>query len=141
MIWPSKLSSLENELGVRQAISYIRYLARLPKDNPNYITNEQDQENYPREHLPYCRMGSLDVGGGGVIRKGEPVAAHFHGTSPSLVWLGSYLLNLGLEDNNAKLAYLYNMNPSESLCYGSAELRITICDPSDGPKFFPSFEN
>jgi hypothetical protein len=136
VVWPSERSDLEVVLQCESRITQVRYKPALPEGNPEYTTTEQDrgEDEYPREHLPYCRPGSLDVDGGGVIRQGEPVAAHFKGTAPSLIWLGKYFLNLALEDCNATLAYLYNTTPAESMRWLSAELRITVADPADGPK-------
>jgi hypothetical protein len=137
VLWPSDAAAVERILECRQRISEIEYRPRLPTNNPNYTTTEQDDERYPREHLPYCRLGSLNVGSGvGICRPGEPVAAHFNGTALSLIWLGKYLANLALEDNNATLAYLYNLD-TESMTWNSAELRLTVCSPADGPKLFP----
>jgi hypothetical protein len=133
VLWPNRASSLEAGLGFRQRITEIFYRARLPKDNPNYLTFEQRREEYPPEHLPYWRPGSWNVEGGGVTRPGEPVCIHAQGTSPSLVWLGKYLLDLSLEDCNAKLGYLYNTDPGESMALGSAELRFVVGDPKGGP--------
>jgi hypothetical protein len=136
VFWPSSASEIEKS-GMKQRVTEVHYRARLPKDNPNYLTFEQLREDYPREHLPYWRPGSWDVEGGGVIRRGEPVCAHVQGTSPSLVWLGKYLLNLTLEDCNARLGYLYNMDPGESMAPYSAELRFVVCDPREGPLSLP----
>jgi hypothetical protein len=138
VIWPSEQSELESALQYKSRILEVRYAPHLADGNPNYTTTEQDktEEEYPREHLPYCRTGSLDVEAGGVVRRGEPVAAHFKGTAPSLIWMGKFFLNLALEDSNATLAYLYNTNPAESLRWMSAELRLTIADPSAGPKMY-----
>jgi hypothetical protein len=137
VIWPSRASDLEARLGFRHCINEISYRPRLPDQNPNYLTFEQQREGFPREHLPYCRPGSWDVEGGGVTRAGEPVCAHFHGTSPSLVWLGKYLLDLALEDCEAALAYLYNSTPGESMAPDSAELRFVVANPADGPRLLP----
>jgi hypothetical protein len=136
VIWPSERSELQSALGMESRIVEVRYKPQLPEGNPNYTTTEQDksEDEYPREHLPYCRPGSLDVEGGGVVRQGEPIGAHFQGTAPSLVWMGKYLLNLALEDNNATLAYLYNTTPAESMRWLSAELRLTVADPAGGPQ-------
>jgi hypothetical protein len=136
VLWPGQFSHVESKLGFRQRVSEIHYRASLPEGNPNYTTHEQDDADYPREHLPYCRLGSPEVEGGGLILKDHPVALHFQGTAPSLVWFGKYLLNLALADNNCRLAYLYNFG-MESLGHGSAELRITVANPVHGPVFLP----
>jgi len=136
VLWPRKDSSLEALLGFRQQVSEVHYRPKLPEGNPNYTTVEQDDEKYPREHLPYCRLGAADVEGGGITRQNEPVCLHFRGTGQSLVWLGKYFLNLALSDNNSRLAYLYNFDPAESLAEGSAELRLTIAN-SGKPELFP----
>ena len=136
VLWPRRDSDLEARLGFRQRISEVHYRPKLLEGNPNYSTVEQDDEKYPREHLPYCRLGAADVEAGGVTRKNEPVCLHFRGTGPSLVWLGKYFLNLALFDNNTRLAYLYNFDPSESLADKSAELRLTIANTGK-PELFP----
>lgn len=136
VLWPSQASDVESKLGFRQRVSEIHYRASLPEGNPNYTTDEQDDADYPREHLPYCRLGRPEVEGGGVILKDHPIALHFQGTAPSLVWFGKYLLNLALADNHCRLAYLYNFE-MESLGQGSAELRLTVANPADGPVFLP----
>lgn len=136
VLWPSSASHVESKLGFRQRVGEIHYRASLPEGNPNYTTQEQDDADYPREHLPYCRLGRPEIEGGGVILKAPPVALHFQGTAPSLVWFGKYLLNLALTDNNCRLAYLYNFE-TESLGKGSAELRLTVANPADGPVFLP----
>jgi hypothetical protein len=137
VIWPSRASDLEARLGFRYRVNEISYRPRLPEHNPNYLTFEQQKEGYPREHLPYCRPGAWDVEGGGLTRAGESVCAHFQDTSPSLVWLGKYLLDLALADCNATLAYLYNAKPGESMAADSAELRFVVADPADGPRDLP----
>jgi hypothetical protein len=137
VFWPNSAAEIDKSLGLKQHVTQIVYRARLPKDNPNYLTFEQLHDDYPREHLPYWRPGSWNVEGGGVVRPGEPVCAHVQGTAPSLVWLGTYLLNLTLEDCNARLAYLYNANPGESMAPGSAELRFVFGDPSNGVQSLP----
>jgi hypothetical protein len=124
-------------LGCRQQVSSIEYQPSVPEGNPNYTTTEQDDEAYPRELRPYCRVGWINDGAEGICRPREPSAVHFRGTGLSLVWMGRYLANLALADTNATLAYLYNLTPAESMCWNSAELRLTVCSPVDGPKFFP----
>ena len=141
VVHPSQPSSLELGLGFHQAVREIHYRPRLPESLPNYTTTEQDREDYPREHLPYCRLGSPAADGCGVVRPGEPVCLHCRGTGPSLVWLGKFLLDLALEDNPCRLAYLYNYLPAESLAPGSAELRLVVANPADGPMFFPPQES
>jgi hypothetical protein len=141
VFWPSSAAEIDKSLGLKQRITQVVYGARLPQDNPNYLTFEQQKEDYPREHLPYCRPGSWNVEGGGVTRQGEPVCAHVQGASPSLVWLGKYLLNLTLEDCNAMFAYLYNLDPGESMAPNSAELRFVVRDPRDGIQASPNDES
>jgi hypothetical protein len=126
ILWPGLASSLEVALGCRLAITEVRYRPKLFYDNPHYTTVDQDDAHYPREHLPYCSLGAADVERGGVTRSGEPICLHMGGTTPSTVWLGKFLLNLGLEDNNCRMAYLYNYNPAQSLAPGSAELRLAV---------------
>ena len=137
VVWPTIASELESGLGFRQRVAQISYRARLPEKNPDYLTTDKDRADYPREHLPHCQLGSPDVTGGGLTRAGELVCAHFQGTAPSLVWIGKYLLDLALEDCNADLAYLYNYTPAESMAPGSAELRLTVGSPTEGPQFWP----
>lgn len=137
VIWPCTESELDKELGIRQRVQAIHYRPSLAEGNPNYTTGEQDREGYPREHLPHWRTGSLDVAGGGVTRKNEPVAAHCLGTGPSLVWMGRYFLNLALEDSNARLAYLYNIGEHGSLAWNSAELRMAVRSAVNGPQLLP----
>jgi hypothetical protein len=55
------------------------------------------------------------------------------------VWLGKYFLNFALEDCNARLAYLYNSTPVESMAPGSAELRLVVGNPGDGPLMMPEY--
>ncbi|HEU0077219.1 MAG TPA: hypothetical protein VFQ76_06195 [Longimicrobiaceae bacterium] len=141
IVHPSSPSSLEIKLGFERSVREIRYRPRLPEGEPNYTTTEQDDEDYPREHLPYCRLGSCAENGSGHVRPEEPVCVHFKGTAPSLVWLGKFLLDLALEDNHCRLAYLYNSVPAESLAPGSAELRLVVASPDDGPVYFPPHES
>lgn len=142
VVHPSSPSSLELRLGFAQSVREVRYRPRLPEGSPNYTTTEQDDGDYPREHLPYCRLGSHAEAGSAWLRPAEPVCAHFKGTAPSLVWLGRFLLDLALEDNPCRLAYLYNYAvPAESLAPGSAELRLVVASPDDGPVSFPPHES
>lgn len=136
VIWPSSASRLEASLGVRVRVSKVHYRPRVPEGNPNYTTVEQDDESYPRDHLPLFSLGPADDPRGDV-RPGAPVCFHIGGTGPSFVWLGKLLLNLALDDSNATLAYLYNLTPAESLAVGSAEARLVVADPAQGPAWLP----
>lgn len=140
VVHPSSHSALEAKLGFRQSVREIHYRPRLPEGGRGYTTTGQDDEGYPREHLPYCRLGSPDAMGSAVARPAAPVCAHLGGTAPSLVWLGKFLLDLALRDNDCRLAYLYNYLPAESLAPGSAELRLVVDSPDRGPVFFPAAE-
>lgn len=130
VLWPGAASELERRLGCRFGIREVHYRPALPEENPNYTTIEQDEVEYPREHLPYCGLGAPDDARGGVLRTGEAVCLHLAGTAPSHVWLAKLLLNLSLEDSRCRLSYLYNYTPAESLAPGSAELRLAVSDPS-----------
>jgi hypothetical protein len=132
VLWPGSASRLEASLGCRFGLTEVHYRPRIPSGNPNYTTTDQDDPEYPREHLPYCHLGPAGYRDAGLGRPGEPVCLHVAGTTASLVWLGKFLLNLSLEDNNCRLAYLYNYIPAESLAPGSAELRLVVGDPSEG---------
>lgn len=130
VIWPSLPSSLEATLGIRQRVHEVHYRPQIFDENPDYTTTEQDDETYPREHLPRCSIGSDGVEPNSVVRPGEPRYLHIEGTAPSLVWLGKFLLNLSLEDCRCTTSYLYNYLPAESLAVGSAELRLMVAGPS-----------
>lgn len=108
----------------------MHYRPALPEGNPNYTTIEQDEVEYPREHLPYFGIGAPDDPRGGVLRTEDAVCLHLAGTDLSHVWLAKWLLNLSLEDSNCRLSYLYNYKPAESLAPGSAELRLVVSDAS-----------
>jgi|GEM_PF-2737843 len=132
VVWPGRDSSLEAHLGFRSAVREVHYRARILEGNPNYSTHEQDDDGYPREHLPYCTLSPPDWSDGYPgMRPDLPLCLHLAGTSPSLVWLGKFLLNLSLGDSNCRLSYLYNTNPSESLAPGSAELRLVVDEPAE----------
>ncbi len=128
VLWPSAESPLDRLLGIRRRVTEAHYRPVIPPDTPNYTTTEQDDERFPREHLPNVRLGSVE--GVGIIQPDQAVCAHLVGTAPSLVWFGKYLLNLALEDNPATRGYLYNLNPAESLAFGSAELRFEVGVPA-----------
>lgn len=128
VLWPGATSKLERRLGCRYAIREVHYRPALPEGNPNYTTIEQDEVEYPREHLPYCGLGAPDHPRLGVSDTGEADCLHIAGTALSHVWLAKLLLNLSLEDNNSRLSYLYNYNPAESLAPGSAELRLVVSE-------------
>jgi hypothetical protein len=141
VLWPSTYdTSLEAKLGFkhRVSVSSVDYRPKFPKSNPNYTTGEQDDPTYPREHLPFCSLGWSDYAD--VVRPDRPVCLHFLGTAPSLIWFGKFLLNFGLTDTVARLAYLYNaVEPFESLAKGSAELRLTESDAGKPEMFPPNF--
>jgi hypothetical protein len=142
VLWPSTHdTSLEAKLGFEQRVSVnaVHYRPKVPKDNPNYTTGEQDDPSYPREHLPRCRLGSPDCAD--AVLPDRPVCLHFLGTAPSLIWFGKYLLNFALDDTIARLAYLYNAEPYESLAKGSAELRLTQSDAGQPSMFPPNWPN
>jgi hypothetical protein len=124
VLGPVRDSRLEAALGFRAGVREIHYRPRIPEGNPNYTTTEQDDASYPREHLPHCAFGTPEMPGAHVGTAADCV--HFTGTGPSLVWMGKFLLNLGLEDIHCRLAYLYNTVPAESLAPGSAELRLEV---------------
>lgn len=131
VVWPGAYTRLEGMLGCRIGVREVLYRPKLIEGNPNYSTVEQDDDDFPREHLPYCTLGAPGwVNGGPPMLPGEPACLHFAGTSPSLVWMGRFLLNLSLSDSNCRLSYLYNTIPSESLAAGSAELRLMLSEPA-----------
>lgn len=132
ILWPGAHSLLEASLGMRMGVREVHYRPRLLEGNPNYSTTEQDDEDFPREHLPHCTLAAPDVHSRhGYPIAGQPVSLHLDGTSPSLVWLGKFLLDLSLDDSRCRRSYLYNMTPAESLAPGSAELRLEVEDPAD----------
>ena len=132
VLWPGPFSRLEASLGMRMSVREVHYRPRLLEGNPAYSTTEQDDDDHPREHLPHCTLAAPDTHPRhGYPVPGQPVALHLDGTSPSLVWLGRFLLNLSLADSNCRRAYLYNMTPAESLAPGRAELRLEVEDPGD----------
>jgi hypothetical protein len=141
VLWLSTYdTSLEEKLGFnhRVSVSAVHYRPKVPEDNPNYTTGEQDDPTYPREHLPFCSLGWSDSAE--VVLPDQPVCLHFLGTAPSLIWFGKFLLNFGLTDTIARLAYLYNaVEPCESLAKGSAELRLTESNEGKPSMFPPNF--
>jgi hypothetical protein len=130
VLWPGAASEVERRLGCRYGIREVHYRPALPEGNPNYTTIEQDEPEYPREHLPYFGIGAPGDPRGGVLRAEDAVCLHLAGTALSHVWLAKWLLNLSLDDSNCRLSYLYNYNPAESLAPGSAELRLVVSDAS-----------
>lgn len=134
ILWPGGQSTLEISLRMRLGVREVHYRPRLFDENPNYSTTEQDDDDYPREHLPHCVLARPDMHPRhGYPVPGQPVALHLDGTSPSLVWLGRFLLDLSLADSHCRRSYLYNMNSAESLAPGSAELRLEVEDPARAP--------
>jgi hypothetical protein len=143
VLWPSTYdTSLEEKLGFnhRVSVSAVHYRPKVPEGNPNYTNSDQDDPTYPREHLPFCSLGWSDYAD--VVLPDRPVCLHFLGTAPSLIWFGKFLLNFGLTDTIARLAYLYNaVEPYESLAKGSAELRLTESNAGQPSMFPPNFLN
>lgn len=138
VLWPSTPSPLDEQLDLDRRVVEVRYRPSLAKGNPNITIDEQDDEWYPRAHLPYARLGHADIEHGGLVLHNQPVCAHITGTAPSLVWLGKYLLNLSLDDSNCRLARLHNLvPPAESLAQDSAELWFVVGSPADGPLLLP----
>lgn len=134
VLWPGSASRVEALLGFRFALREVHYRARIFQDNPNYSTHEQDDDEYPREHLPNCRVGPPDWSDGYPGQRPDlPLCMHLSGTSASQVWLGKFLLNLALEDSHCRLSFLNNTIPSESLAPGSAELRLVVSDAASPP--------
>lgn len=130
VVWPGRESRVEALLGCRMGVREVHYRPRILEGNPNYSTHEQDDDAYPREHLPYCTLSPPDWSDGYPgMRPDLPLCLHLAGTSTSLVWLGKFLLNLALEDSHCRRSYLYNILPGESLAEGSAELRLEVTDP------------
>ncbi|HEU4452499.1 MAG TPA: hypothetical protein VFR81_05535 [Longimicrobium sp.] len=139
VLWPGSGSRLEARLGFRFGVREVHYRARILEGNPNYSTHEQDDDEYPREHLPYCTLSPPDWSNGYPgMRPDLPLCLHFAGTSASLVWLGKFLLNVSLADSYCRRCYLYNINPGESLAEGGAELRFEITDPPPAHQIEPA---
>lgn len=129
VVWPGAHSRLEASLGMRLGVREVRYRPRRIDGDPNEDA-DPDEEHVPREHRPLCTLAAPDLHPRhGYPVPGRPVALHLAGTSPSHVWLGTFLLNLSLEDSGCRVAQLYNLNPAESLAPGSAELHLTVIEP------------
>lgn len=107
-----------------------RYTHRpwLPKDNPNYWTFEQDDESYPDDQLPCWSLHREPS-----LLPTSATGAELSGSWQAIAWMGRYLHNLGLEDCNATMSYLYNEIPGRSLHAGSAEFRWWIEDEPLAP--------
>jgi hypothetical protein len=141
VLWPPTPSRLEAELGCRLHVHEVFYRPRLADENPNYTTAPDDYETYPRQHRPYCTVAKADHPENMYRLPGSPECAHLGGTPPAHVWLGKYLLNLALEDSNVRLAYLYNYVPAKSMARRSAELRLVVANPDDGPVRLPPHQD
>jgi hypothetical protein len=125
VIWPSATSEFERFFGHREQISSFLYKPTLPAGMPHYITNELDNERYPKEHLPYVRPGDSE-------KKDAPphpmqeICMHIQGTRLSRCWLGKVLLDFALIDNPCQTIFLHNMPHDEHLSQGSSELRFVL---------------
>jgi hypothetical protein len=130
IVWPGTASKLEIALRCRLGVREVQYRPRpfrLPSDEDDGLSGEDD---FPREHLPFCTLGAPGwVRGGPPLIPGDPWCLHLAGTTASHVWLGKYLLNLSITDSDAREWYLYNTTPAEELAHGSAELRLILRDP------------
>jgi hypothetical protein len=133
IVWPGTASKMEITLRCRLGVRELQY---RPKPLQTYTgdpdTWQDQEEDVPREHLPFCALGAPGwVRGGPPRSHGDPWCMHLAGTSPSHVWLGKYLLNLSMAVGGCREWYLYNTLPAEELAPGGAELRLAIADPPE----------
>jgi hypothetical protein len=133
IVWPGTASKLEIDLRCRMGVREVQYRSgpfHLRADTED--DGASDEDDFPREHLPFCTLGAPGwVRGGPPMIPGDPWCLHVAGTSPSHVWLGKYLLALSFTDSGSREWYLYNTTPAEELARGSAELRLALADPLD----------
>jgi hypothetical protein len=135
ILWPGTPSRMEIALRCRLGVREMQY---RPKPFRAYYGNaeaggeEEVEEDFPREHLPFCTLGAPgSVRGGPPMIPGDPWCMHLAGTSPSHVWLGKHLLNLSISDASCREWYLYNTLPAEELAPGGAELGLTLDEPPE----------
>lgn len=132
IVWPGTASKLEIGLRCRLGVREVHYRPRPFHLRDHADEGALDEEEFPREHLPFCTLGAPGwVRGGPPLIPGDPWCLHMAGTSPSHVWLGKYLLDLSLTGGGSREWYLYNTTPAEEMAHGSAELRLALADPRE----------
>lgn len=137
-----KQSKLEKSLQLAPGIlTQWSWTPAIPESRSEHWVREQDDSNFPSDHLPWLRLGSLAevYSEHHRPRSDQAIITHLTGTLPSLCWLARGLLNFALDDNPCHTWSLLNYGGHSSLTSGSAELRFVSPGGSDIPPSIASW--